>query len=175
MEWNHISIQSSPKHTLCRVYGLIQGLWYYPQLHLDPSQLCLQCSRSGSPFFSGDNTLQVYFFHRQTTALSISRAEQNVEFVWTTMIPLINYFINDLPIPLALSTIATIAMCTPEPITAESTPMPHLLSRRMRRCVQITWTNLRWRSSKTQPPWVLFPKYVLVWPSNYILVFKSCQ
>ena len=50
----------------------------------------------------------------------------NVEFVWTTKMPL-NYFINDLPILLALSTIAS---CAPEPITAEPTPTPDLLSRR---------------------------------------------
>ena len=52
----------------------------------------------------------------------------NVRLVWTTVIPLINYFINDLPTPLALSTIATIDTCPPEPITAEPTPIPHLLS-----------------------------------------------
>ena len=39
------------------------------------------------------------------------------------MIPLINDFINDLPIPLALS---TIARCAPEPITAELIPTEHL-------------------------------------------------
>ena len=49
---------------------------------------------------------------------------KGVGFVWTTMIPLINYFINELRIPLALSTIGTISMCAPEPITAELTPMP---------------------------------------------------
>ena len=49
-----------------------------------------------------------------------------VGFVWTTMIPLINYFINDLPIPLALSTIATTSRCAPEPITAEPDSMTHL-------------------------------------------------
>ena len=57
----------------------------------------------------------------------------------TAKISLINYFINDLPIPLALSTIATIATCIPEPITAEPNPTPHLLSRWTRRCVQNTW------------------------------------
>ena len=35
------------------------------------------------------------------------------------MIPLINYFINALQIPLALLTIATTVTCAPEPITAE--------------------------------------------------------
>ena len=43
----------------------------------------------------------------------------NVAFVWTTMIPLINYVINALPIPPALLTIATTATCAPEPVTAE--------------------------------------------------------
>ena len=52
------------------------------------------------------------------------------------MILLINDFINDLPISLALSTITTIATCAPEPIAAEPTLTPHLLSRRW---VQITW------------------------------------
>ena len=42
----------------------------------------------------------------------------NVAFVWTTMISLINYFINALRILLALSTVATIVTCAPEPITA---------------------------------------------------------
>ena len=42
----------------------------------------------------------------------------NFGVVWITMIPLINDFINDLPILLALSTIATIVMCAPKPITA---------------------------------------------------------
>ena len=41
-----------------------------------------------------------------------------VAFVWTTMLPLINYFINAFRSPLALSTIATIVMCAPEPVTA---------------------------------------------------------
>ena len=50
----------------------------------------------------------------------------NVGFVWTTMIPLLNYLINALPIPLALSTIATIVTCAPEPITTEPTPTRHL-------------------------------------------------
>ena len=31
-----------------------------------------------------------------------------------------------MPIPLALSTVATIAMCTPEPVTAELKPTTHL-------------------------------------------------
>ena len=44
----------------------------------------------------------------------------NVTFVWITMMPLINYFINALRIPLALSTIATIVTCAPEPITAHN-------------------------------------------------------
>ena len=39
---------------------------------------------------------------------------------------LINYFINALLIPLALLTIATIAMCAPEPITAELTSTTYL-------------------------------------------------
>ena len=42
----------------------------------------------------------------------------NVAFVWTTMIPLINYFRNALPIPVALLTVTTIVTCAPEPITA---------------------------------------------------------
>ena len=31
--------------------------------------------------------------------------------------------------------------------------------------------NLRWRSSKTQPPWVSVLTYMLAWPSNFIPVF----
>ena len=50
----------------------------------------------------------------------------NVGFVWTTMISLINYFINALRILLALSIIATIATCAPEPIAAELIPMTYL-------------------------------------------------
>ena len=50
----------------------------------------------------------------------------NVAFVWTTMIPLINYFRNALRIPLALLTIATIVTCAPEPITAEPDSTIHL-------------------------------------------------
>ena len=42
------------------------------------------------------------------------------------MIPLIIYFINALPIPLALLTIATTVMCAPEPITAELKPTTYL-------------------------------------------------
>ena len=52
--------------------------------------------------------------------------QRHATFVWTTMILLINYFINALPIPLALSTIATIVMCAPEPITAELKPTTYL-------------------------------------------------
>ena len=47
----------------------------------------------------------------------------DVAFVWTTMIPLINHFIDALRIPLALSTIAP---CAPEPITAELKPKTYL-------------------------------------------------
>ena len=39
-------------------------------------------------------------------------------FVWAAMIPLINYFIDALQIPRALSIEATTVTCTPEPITA---------------------------------------------------------
>ena len=51
---------------------------------------------------------------------------QSFAFVWIIMIPLINYLINALGIPLALSTIATIGTCTPEPITAELTSTTHI-------------------------------------------------
>ena len=47
-------------------------------------------------------------------------------FAWTAMIPWINYFINALQIPQALSTGATTVTCAPEPITAEPTATPHL-------------------------------------------------
>ena len=50
----------------------------------------------------------------------------NVGFVWTTMIPSIIFFINALRILLALSTIATIVTCAPEPITAELTSTTYL-------------------------------------------------
>ena len=50
----------------------------------------------------------------------------DVAFVWTTMILLLNYFINALRIPLALSTIATIATSAPEPITEELTSTTYL-------------------------------------------------
>ena len=49
----------------------------------------------------------------------------NIAFVWT-VISLINYFINALPIPLSLSTIFTIVTYTPEPITAELKPTSYL-------------------------------------------------
>ena len=42
------------------------------------------------------------------------------------MMPLINYFRNASQIPLALSTIATIVTCAPEPITAELKPTTYL-------------------------------------------------
>ena len=50
----------------------------------------------------------------------------NVGFVWTAMIPLINYFINALQILPALSTGATTVTCAPEPITAELTSTTYL-------------------------------------------------
>ena len=50
----------------------------------------------------------------------------NIAVVWTSMIPLINYLINSLQILLALSTIATIVTCAPEPITAELKPTTYL-------------------------------------------------
>ena len=50
----------------------------------------------------------------------------HVGFVWTTMIPLINYFINALPTPITLSTGATTVTCAPEPITAELTSTTYL-------------------------------------------------
>ena len=57
----------------------------------------------------------------------------NVAFVWTIMIPLINYFRNALQIPLALLTIATIVTCTPEPHAHQSqslqSPTPRLTLR----------------------------------------------
>ena len=67
---------------------------------------------------------------RFSTWLLCSLRVCNVRFVWTTIIPLINYFINDLPIPLALSTIATIVMCASEPITAEPETSGFILQRR---------------------------------------------
>ena len=42
------------------------------------------------------------------------------------MIPLIIYFINALPIQLALLTVGTTVTCAPEPITAELKPMTYL-------------------------------------------------
>ena len=56
---------------------------------------------------------------RFSTWLLLGSRVCNVTFVWTTMIPLINYFINAVPFPIALLTVAT--MCAPEPITAELT------------------------------------------------------
>ena len=62
----------------------------------------------------------------------------NVAFVWTAMIPWINYFINALqfskhcpPEPPQSrehqsQSLHTIATCAPEPITAEPTATPHL-------------------------------------------------
>ena len=55
---------------------------------------------------------------RVSTWLLLGSRMCNVGLVWTTKILLINYFINALPILLALSTVATIATCAPEPITA---------------------------------------------------------
>ena len=63
---------------------------------------------------------------RLKTWLSLGLRVCNVAFVWTAMIPLINDFINALPIPLALSSIATIVTCAPEPITAEPDSTTHL-------------------------------------------------
>ena len=53
----------------------------------------------------------------------------NVGFVWTTVIPLINYFINAFRILRAFSTGAigaTIVTCAPEPITTELTSTTYL-------------------------------------------------
>ena len=47
-------------------------------------------------------------------------------FVWTASTLLINYFINALQVPRALSIGATTVTCTPEPITAELNVTPHL-------------------------------------------------
>ena len=153
------------------------------------------------------------------------------------MIPWINYFINALQIPQALSTGATTVTCAPEPITAEPTATPTLRNKQIYTCSGASWTgilpavrsrsvhlnwllwinetervraesvrvwgdpdtqrqqtvdvhvqlaaspppppspppestnmpvrhviNLRWRSSKTQPPWVSVPTYVLELP-----------
>ena len=76
----------------------------------------------------------------------------NIRFVWATMIPLINYFINDLQILLALSTIATIVMCAPEPITAEPTPGQSIYT-----CSGSTWTRIlpTVRSRSVHRNWLL--------------------
>ena len=58
---------------------------------------------------------------RFSTWLLLGSRVCNVTFVWTTMIPLINFFINAVPIPIASLTVATIATCAPESITAELT------------------------------------------------------
>ena len=59
---------------------------------------------------------------RVSTWLLLGSRVCKVAFVWTAMIPLIIYFINDLPILLALLMIATTVTCAPEPITAELKP-----------------------------------------------------
>ena len=59
---------------------------------------------------------------RVSTWLLFGSRVCDVGFVWTAMIPLINYFINALQIPRALSTRATTVTCAPEPITAELKP-----------------------------------------------------
>ena len=75
----------------------------------------------------------------------------NVAFVWTTMIPLINYEgRNASRIPLALLTIATIVTCTPEPITAHHSHMctranhcrAHPQDKRMYTCSGTSWTGI---------------------------------
>ena len=55
-----------------------------------------------------------------TWLLRVSRV-CDFAFVWTAMIPLVNYFINALQIPLALLTIATTVMCAPEPTATPPT------------------------------------------------------
>ena len=52
-----------------------------------------------------------------------------VGFIWTTIILLINYFINVLQIPRALSTRTITVTCAPEPITAELTSTIYLKKR----------------------------------------------
>ena len=61
---------------------------------------------------------------RVSTWLLLGSRVCNVAFVWTTMIPLIIYFINALPIPLALLTIATTVTCAPEPIASWAGILP---------------------------------------------------
>ena len=75
----------------------------------------------------------------------------NVGLVWTTNILLINYFIIALPIPVALSSIATIARCAPEPVTAHhsqvrtrasSLPRHTLRNKRIYNCSGTSWTGI---------------------------------
>ena len=97
------------------------------QLHLSikARNLCLsvsmsvcQCVRVCSSNISAD---QDQTDLRVSTWLLLGSRVCQVGFVWTTMIPLINYFINALKIPQALSTGATTVTCAPEPISAEPT------------------------------------------------------
>ena len=79
---------------------------------------------------------------RVSTWLMCGSRVCEVAFVWTTMIPLLNYFINALQIPLALLTIATIVMCTPETITAEPTSTTHQENKWIYTCSAAGWTGI---------------------------------
>ena len=101
---------------------------YYSNNHQNLSikawNLCLSvCVRVYSANISADQDQSDL---RVSTWLLRGSRVCDFAFVWTAMMPLINYFINALPIPQAFTTGATTVTCTPEPITAEPTVTPHL-------------------------------------------------
>ena len=72
--------------------------------------LCMCCSNISADQDQTELRVSTWLLHGSRVC--------KVAFVWTTMIPLIIYFINALPISLALLTVATTVTCAPEPITA---------------------------------------------------------
>ena len=76
--------------------------------------LCMCCSNISADQDQTELRVSTWLLHGSRVC--------KVAFVWTTMIPLIIYFINALPISLALLTVATTVTCAPEPITAELKP-----------------------------------------------------
>ena len=101
--------KSTPFYKLCRCTFLI-----YLSIKARNLSVCVCVCICASNISADQNQTDL----RLSTWLLRGSRVCNVGFVWTAMIPLINYFINALQIPRALSTGATTVTCAPEPITA---------------------------------------------------------
>ena len=126
MIWNMKAWQKAKAKTkgICKgqllFYSTVFPVSQKISLYKSKESLCVCVCMCGSNISAHQDQTDLRF----SAWLLLGSRVWNITFVWTTMIQLINYFINSVPIPLALLTVATIVTCAPEPITAHHSHVP---------------------------------------------------